>query len=81
MMIKFILAVAIFIRSFCVFAKYNNSEKINWPANNEPSESKFYVHNEIEINARPEVVWSYLIDALKWPFWYNRGKKCFLYKF
>ncbi len=73
-MIKFILAVTSFIRSFSVFTQHNNSEKINWPANYEPSESKFYVHTQIEINARPEVVWSYLIDALKWPFCYKGAK-------
>lgn len=44
---------------------------INWPEPYEPSRSKFYVHNEIKINAPPNVVWALLIDAEKWPTWYE----------
>lgn len=73
-MTKFILTLAIFVTSFSVLAQQSNSEKINWPANYEPSKSKFYVHNEIEINAKPEIVWIYLIDALKWQSWYKGAK-------
>lgn len=52
----------------------NSSENINWPIGYEPSKSKFYVHNTIEINASPEKVWSILTDALKWPLWYKGAK-------
>jgi uncharacterized protein YndB with AHSA1/START domain len=43
---------------------------VNWPAEYEPSKSKFFVHNEIEIAASPKKVWSILIDAEQWPGWY-----------
>ncbi|MFN3378109.1 MAG: SRPBCC family protein [Runella zeae] len=57
-----------------MLAQQGNSEKINWPSNYEPSKSKFYVHNEVEINAKPEVVWGFLIDAAKWQSWYKGAK-------
>lgn len=56
------------------FAQQMDSEKINWPENYEPSKSKFYVHNEIEINAKAEVVWAILMNALQWPNWYEGAK-------
>lgn len=52
-----------------------DTHKINWPFAYEPARSKFYVHNEIEINAKPEKVWTLLIDALKWEQWYEGAKK------
>lgn len=55
-------------------AQPNDAEKINWPTAYEPSQSKFYVHNEIEIEAKPEVVWGFLIDALQWESWYEGAK-------
>lgn len=73
-MTKFILTVALIAPLFSGFAQQNKIEKINWPSAYEPSKSKFYVHNEIEINAQPEVVWYFLIDALKWQSWYKRAK-------
>jgi hypothetical protein len=73
-MTKLILTLLFFTTSFYVIAQQNNSEKMNWPAHYEPSKSKFYVHNEIEINATPEKVWSILIDALKWESWYKGAK-------
>lgn len=45
--------------------------KINWPPNYEPSKSKFFVHNEIEIEATPEEVWQILIDAESWATFYK----------
>lgn len=44
---------------------------INWPEEYEPSRSKFYVHNEIEINTPPAVVWEILMQAEQWPDWYE----------
>lgn len=44
---------------------------INWPAEYEPSRSKFYVHNEIEISAPPQVVWDILMRAEQWPDCYE----------
>lgn len=74
-MTRFILTVALIATTFTTFAQQQNVEKINWPTNYEPSKSKFYVHNEIEISAKPEVVWALLIDALKWEGWYIGAKK------
>lgn len=53
----------------------NYSEQIDWPEGYEPSQSKFYVHNEIEIDAPPKVVWEILIDALAWENWYEGAKE------
>lgn len=47
---------------------------ITWPAAYEPTRSKFYVHNELEIAAPPEAVWAILVDALKWESWYEGAK-------
>lgn len=52
----------------------NQSSNILWPEAYDPSVAKFFVQNEIEINASPEVVWHILIDALKWEFWYQGAK-------
>ena len=47
------------------------SEAINWPERYLPAKAPFFVHNEIEINASPQVVWSILIQAEQWPGWYR----------
>jgi hypothetical protein len=51
---------------------------IQWPEEFNPEKSKFYVQNEIEINAKPEVVWNILIDALKWESFYKGAKNVVL---
>lgn len=43
------------------------SEKINWPEGFKPAESDFFIHNEIDIKASPQVVWDIFIHAAKWP--------------
>ncbi|GGH21582.1 hypothetical protein GCM10007423_02800 [Dyadobacter endophyticus] len=43
------------------------SEKINWPEGFTPAESDFFIHNEIDIKASPQVVWDIFIHAAKWP--------------
>jgi len=48
-----------------------NSEKINWPNNYKPNKASFFVHNEIDIDAEPQVVWNILIKAEDWPNWYE----------
>jgi DinB superfamily len=42
-----------------------------WPDEFNPVKAKWYVYNEIEINAKPEVVWDILIDAKKWHTFYD----------
>ena len=51
---------------------YPLSKEINWPEAYKPGESKFFVHNEIDINASPETVWNVLINATEWEE-YNDG--------
>ena len=50
---------------------YPNSKEIYWPEDYKPEESKFFVHNEIDINASPETVWSVLIQADEWEDYYE----------
>ena len=47
------------------------SDQIYWPEAYLPDEAGFFVHNEIEIQAEPEVVWQILIRAETWPEWYE----------
>ncbi len=51
-----------------------NSEKIYWPRDYEPENAGFFVHNEIDIKAEPQIVWDLLIDAESWPEWYEGMK-------
>ncbi len=50
------------------------SEQINWPEEYRPSEAGFFVHNTIEIEAEPQVVWDLLINAESWHLWYEGMK-------
>jgi hypothetical protein len=52
--------------------KYDKSTNlVVWPDEFNPEKAKWYVYNEIEINAKPEVVWNILIDAKKWHTFYK----------
>jgi hypothetical protein len=42
-----------------------------WPKEFNPTKSKWYVYNEIEINVKPKIVWDILIDAKKWHTFYK----------
>ena len=50
---------------------YPNSLKINWPEAYQPEASKFFVHNEIDIEAPAETVWNILINAGEWEEYYH----------
>ena len=50
------------------------SEKINWPKGFKPVESDFFIHNEIDIKASPQVVWDIFTNAGKWPEWYKKAE-------
>lgn len=47
------------------------SNLVVWPAEFRPEESRWYVYNEIEIYAKPEVVWNILIEAHQWHTFYK----------
>ncbi len=47
------------------------SQEINWPEDYDPEDSKFFVHNEIDIEASPETVWEILINAVEWETYYE----------
>jgi hypothetical protein len=52
--------------------KYNPATNlVVWPAEFNPTKANWYVYNEIEINAKPEIVWAILIDAKKWHTFYS----------
>lgn len=68
------LAVAFFIFLNSTVSAQTVTDTIAWPAKYHPSKSRFYVHNEIAINAKPETVWKILIDALQWESWYKGAK-------
>jgi hypothetical protein len=50
------------------------SKSISWPIGYNPSESDFFVPNEIHIKASPQVVWDVLIQAEKWQDFYKKAK-------
>jgi hypothetical protein len=46
---------------------------INWPAKYSPERTRVHVKNELEMDARPEVVWAWLVRATLWPTWYSNS--------
>lgn len=62
-----------FIVFFSASLKSQQAEKYSftWPENYLPEKSKFFVHNEIEINASADKIWSILLDVYQWPTWYE----------
>jgi hypothetical protein len=78
-MIKSFIYISVLVIAFSVkgYAQQETgsgetgSLMINWPAEYEPSKAKFFVHNRIQVNAPPEIVWDLLIDAANWSSWYE----------
>ena len=68
-MVKFLSIPTLLLFNF--FSMAQTGTTIRWPEEYEPSRSKFYVHNEIEISAPPRVVWEILMQAEQWPDWYE----------
>jgi uncharacterized protein YndB with AHSA1/START domain len=50
------------------------SDETHWPEGFKPSESGFFIHNEIDIKASPQVVWDIFTNAARWPQWHDRAK-------
>jgi uncharacterized protein YndB with AHSA1/START domain len=71
---KVIFMLTLSTTALAVQAQERQADQIDWPAIYEPSKSRFYVHNEIEIDASPEKVWNILVDALQWESWYAGAK-------
>jgi len=46
---------------------------IRWPERYKPERTDVHVKNEIEIDAKPEVVWRWLVRAKLWPTWYSNS--------
>ena len=66
-----ILFTACYSKKKSIEASLPYSEKINWPERYMPAKASFFVHNEIEVNASPQVVWDLLTQAEAWPDWYE----------
>lgn len=45
-------------------------EAIDWPDEMKPSRSPIHFTNELEVQARPETIWSLLTDVANWPEFY-----------
>lgn len=41
-------------------------DRVNWPGRYHPKMSAIYALNDIDVKARPEVVWKLLVDAENW---------------
>jgi len=78
--IPFYLMLCLFLFPSCYSLKksvesgkpYN--EQINWPKGYDMNETEFYLHNKIEIEAPPKIVWEILTNAEDWPNWYKGMK-------
>lgn len=51
-----------------------NQIHIHFPPKYHPDNSPIFVHNEIEISAKPETVWNELIHAYHWNSYYKNAK-------
>ena len=43
---------------------------INWPSEYHPTRTGVYVSNSLTVQAKPEVLWAWMIRAQLWPTWY-----------
>jgi hypothetical protein len=46
------------------------AESIRWPEAYDPAKAAFFVHNQIDIHAPPDVVWDIIVHVEDWPNWY-----------
>ena len=50
------------------------TDDIRWPERYVPDEATFFVHNEVDISAPPQVVWDVLVEASTWADWYEGAR-------
>jgi hypothetical protein len=43
---------------------------IHWPSEYHPTRTGVYVSNSLTVQAKPEVLWAWMIRAQLWPTWY-----------
>ncbi len=48
-----------------------SDQRIAWPPGHSPATALVFAMNVVEIAASPNMVWSLLIDCVKWPRWYK----------
>lgn len=48
----------------------NPSLEIQWPNHYHPRNCPVHVRNELDMAAKPDLVWAWLIHAALWPSWY-----------
>ena len=46
---------------------------INWPEKHSPGRTRVHVKNELDLDAKPEIVWAWLVRAQLWPTWYSNS--------
>ena len=46
---------------------------IRWPEKYAPERTHVHVKNELEMDAKPEAVWAWLVRAKLWPTWYSNS--------
>ena len=52
----------------------NQTTSIIYPEEFKPENSAVFVRNEIDINAAPEIIWAWLVNALRWSDWYINAR-------
>ena len=51
----------------------DNWSIVRWPPHYAPATTPVHVRNELDMEAKPDVVWAWLIRAQLWPTWYSNS--------
>jgi hypothetical protein len=51
----------------------NNTVEIDWPEYNHPKNCPIHVRNELDMPAKPEDIWAWIIRVTLWPSWYENS--------